>query len=132
MTTTTNLIERLRKAVKEHDNFFCADILGEAADLLEAKAKQIEEKETFLLAANKTMVSLLEFHVEAEEKLIKQIAALQADSNRLDFLDRLSTYRGSWMGCIHRLDFVCELDSPDGNFRHAIDAAIAKAAGEKS
>lgn len=52
-----------------------------------------------------------------------EIEQLRADSERLDYLDSLATYSGSFMGGIHTLEFTHEFDKPNGSFRAAIDAA---------
>ena len=73
MTTTTNLIEKLRDVAwsdEAHSNYF----YDEAADLLEAQAKHIEEKETL---ANAWFDAYERKRIELEEKT-KQIEALKS------------------------------------------------------
>lgn len=47
------------------------------------------------------------------------------DAARLDYLESLATYKGrSFMGGTHHLEFTHDFDSPNANFRAAIDAAM--------
>jgi hypothetical protein len=114
MTTTTDVADLVRRLRIDKKNWVDAA----AADTIEAQAKQIEALKT----ANAN-------HEDFERKwylALDVIEALQADVERLDYLDSLATYKGNFMGGVHHLEFTHEFESPNISFRAAIDAGRKK------